>query len=240
MSGFFAHAPLRHLKGDFWKFWSGQAISTLGSSVTSFALPLLVFKLTNSPLNLALTMVFTVLPFAAEGPFTHAWGCKPRRRQAEKPLDRKSHIWHVCSSKAPYARKVKDLLAGEPLSSLRWRRLEAGTRRNEAEQPTEGEAFWHSSRSCPLPFEVVGLKGSRSPTRVSRKRGSVGTTGEPLGFSPQGVSERFVVFPIDSDKANWRLGEPRRYSGSGTHCRTAKAHDCQAKRGVDDKYNESH
>jgi hypothetical protein len=66
MSGFFAHALLWHLKGDFGKFWSGQTISTLGSSVTSFALPLLVFKLTNSPLNLALTMVFTVLPYLME------------------------------------------------------------------------------------------------------------------------------------------------------------------------------
>jgi len=67
MPGFFAHTPLWHLKGDFWKFWSGQTISTLGSSVTGFLLPLLVFKLTNSPLNLALTMVFTVLPYLLFG-----------------------------------------------------------------------------------------------------------------------------------------------------------------------------
>jgi MFS family permease len=73
MSGFFAHAPLWHLKGDFWKFWSGQTISTLGSSVTGFALPLLVFKLTNSPLNLALTMVFTVLPYLLFGLAIGAW-----------------------------------------------------------------------------------------------------------------------------------------------------------------------
>ena len=37
---------------DFWKFWSGQTISNLGSSFTGFALPLLVFKLTGSALNL--------------------------------------------------------------------------------------------------------------------------------------------------------------------------------------------
>lgn len=35
--------------------------------MTGFALPLLVFKLTNSPLNLALTMVFTVLPYLLFG-----------------------------------------------------------------------------------------------------------------------------------------------------------------------------
>jgi MFS family permease len=73
MSGFFALAPFWHLKGDFWKFWSGQTISTLGSSVTAFALPLLVFKLTNSPLNLALTLVFTVLPYLLFGLAIGAW-----------------------------------------------------------------------------------------------------------------------------------------------------------------------
>ncbi|HEX4204659.1 MAG TPA: hypothetical protein VHZ51_10790 [Ktedonobacteraceae bacterium] len=41
------------------------------------------------------------LPFAAEGPCIHAWGWKPRRRQAEKTLDRNSHVWYVCSNKAP-------------------------------------------------------------------------------------------------------------------------------------------
>src|SRR5947209_6363017 len=30
---------------EFWKFWTGQTISNLGSSFTQFALPLLVFKL---------------------------------------------------------------------------------------------------------------------------------------------------------------------------------------------------
>jgi MFS family permease len=81
MSGFFAHAPLWHLKGDFWKFWSGQTISTLGSSVTGFALPLLVLKLTNSPLNLALTMVFTVLPYLLFGLAIGAWVDRINRKR---------------------------------------------------------------------------------------------------------------------------------------------------------------
>jgi MFS family permease len=80
MSGFFAHAPLWHFKGDFWKFWSGQAISTLGTSVTGFALPLLVFKLTNSPLNLALTMVFNVLPYLLFGLAIGAWVDRTNRK----------------------------------------------------------------------------------------------------------------------------------------------------------------
>ena len=42
---------------DFWKFWAGQTISNLGSSFTEFALPLLIFKLTGSALNLAIYWV---------------------------------------------------------------------------------------------------------------------------------------------------------------------------------------
>ena len=81
MPGFFAYAPIRHFRGDFWKFWSGQTISTLGSSVTGFALPLLVFRLTNSPLNLALTMVFTVLPYLLFGLAIGAWVDRINRKR---------------------------------------------------------------------------------------------------------------------------------------------------------------
>lgn len=49
-------------RGDFWKFWGGQIISSLGSSFTSFALPLLVFKLTGSALNLGLAFTANMLP----------------------------------------------------------------------------------------------------------------------------------------------------------------------------------
>jgi hypothetical protein len=38
----------QRLSGEFWKFWTGQTISNLGTSFTHFALPLLVFKLTGS------------------------------------------------------------------------------------------------------------------------------------------------------------------------------------------------
>ena len=46
-------------------YWAGQAISTLGSSVTAVVLPLLIFQLTHSSLNLALTVVVTVAPATA-------------------------------------------------------------------------------------------------------------------------------------------------------------------------------
>ncbi len=36
------------LSNDFWKLWIGQTIPSLGGSFTIFALPLLIFMLTNS------------------------------------------------------------------------------------------------------------------------------------------------------------------------------------------------
>jgi MFS family permease len=66
---------------DFWKFWIGQTISTLGSSFTSFALPLLIFKLTGSSLNLALTVVATVLPYLLFGLVIGAWVDRVNRKR---------------------------------------------------------------------------------------------------------------------------------------------------------------
>lgn len=48
---------------NFWKFWAGQTISNLGSSVTFFALPLLVFKLTGSGLNLGIASAASTVPY---------------------------------------------------------------------------------------------------------------------------------------------------------------------------------
>lgn len=68
-------APVQpsRLSLDFWKFWSGQTISNLGSSVTLFALPLLTYKLTNSALNLALATAATFLPYLLFGLLIGAW-----------------------------------------------------------------------------------------------------------------------------------------------------------------------
>jgi hypothetical protein len=54
--------PIQRLSGDFWKFWIGQAVSNLGSSFGGFALPLIVFKLTGSALNLANSSAASMLP----------------------------------------------------------------------------------------------------------------------------------------------------------------------------------
>jgi MFS family permease len=76
-----AHAPVRRPGGDFWRFWVGQTISNLGSSFTMFALPLLVFKLTGSPLNLGLIMTFEFLPYLLFGLILGAWVDRVDRRR---------------------------------------------------------------------------------------------------------------------------------------------------------------
>jgi MFS family permease len=65
--------PRPRISADFAKFWIGQTISNLGSSVTVFALPLLVFKLTGSPLNLGVTMATEFIPYLLFGLVIGAW-----------------------------------------------------------------------------------------------------------------------------------------------------------------------
>jgi predicted MFS family arabinose efflux permease len=58
----------RHTLGrDFWLYFGGQLISQVGSSFTLFALPLLVFKLTHSATNLALTTAANLVPYLLFG-----------------------------------------------------------------------------------------------------------------------------------------------------------------------------
>jgi len=52
---------------DFWLYFSGQLVSQVGSSFTLFALPLLVFKLTHSATNLALTTASNFVPYLLFG-----------------------------------------------------------------------------------------------------------------------------------------------------------------------------
>ncbi|HEX8928609.1 MAG TPA: MFS transporter, partial [Actinomycetota bacterium] len=65
--------PRGRFSADLAKFWAGQTISNLGSSVTLFALPLLVFKLTGSPLNLGATSATSFLPYLLFGLVIGAW-----------------------------------------------------------------------------------------------------------------------------------------------------------------------
>src|SRR4051812_31155662 len=62
-----ADVARRGLGRDFWLYFGGQAGSQLGSSITLFALPLIVYRLTGSATNLALTTVAEFLPYLLFG-----------------------------------------------------------------------------------------------------------------------------------------------------------------------------
>lgn len=52
---------------DFRLYFGSQVLSQVGASFTQFVLLLLVFKLTGSPTNLALTVVATFVPYLLFG-----------------------------------------------------------------------------------------------------------------------------------------------------------------------------
>src|SRR5881392_901422 len=69
------------LNSDFWKYWTGQTISNLGSSVTLFALPLLVYKLSGSALDLGIASAATFLPYLLFGLILGAWTDRVNRKR---------------------------------------------------------------------------------------------------------------------------------------------------------------
>lgn len=71
----------QHLSLDFWKYWTGQTISNLGSSITLFALPLLVYQLTGSAINLGLATAATGLPYPLFGLILGAWTDRVNRKR---------------------------------------------------------------------------------------------------------------------------------------------------------------
>src|SRR5258706_759220 len=82
-----AQAPKQRLSADFWKFWTGQTISNLGSSVTLFALPLLVFRLAGSALNLGITTAAEISPFLFFGLLLGAWTHRVNRKRMMTAVD---------------------------------------------------------------------------------------------------------------------------------------------------------
>lgn len=66
---------------DFWKFLLGQTISNVGSSFTIFVLPLLVYKLTGSALNLSLIYAAEYVPYLLFGLVIGAWVDKVDRKR---------------------------------------------------------------------------------------------------------------------------------------------------------------
>jgi MFS family permease len=51
----------------FWKYWLGQLLSNFGSTFVTFATPLLVYRLTDSAVDLSLSVVFSFLPYILFG-----------------------------------------------------------------------------------------------------------------------------------------------------------------------------
>ncbi|HKC91943.1 MAG TPA: MFS transporter [Candidatus Limnocylindria bacterium] len=66
---------------DFWKYWIGETISNFGNSVTQFALPLVVFKLTGSALALGATLAIYTAPQLFFGLAIGAWTDRTDRKR---------------------------------------------------------------------------------------------------------------------------------------------------------------
>ena len=75
------------MTSDFKKFWVGQTISNLGSSFTQWAVPLLVFQLTHSAVNLGVATAATFLPYLLFGLLLGAWMDRVDRKRAMIALD---------------------------------------------------------------------------------------------------------------------------------------------------------
>jgi MFS family permease len=69
------------VNADFRTYWVGQAVSSLGSSVTKFALPLAVYKLTGSALDLGMSTAATYLPYLLFGLVLGAWSDRMDRKR---------------------------------------------------------------------------------------------------------------------------------------------------------------
>lgn len=66
---------------DFQKFLFGQTVSRLGTSFTALLTPLLVFRLTGSPVNLALSTAAFFLPYLLFGLIIGAWADRVNRKR---------------------------------------------------------------------------------------------------------------------------------------------------------------
>jgi len=99
--------PRHRLSADFWKFWTGQTISNLGSSFTLLAMPLIVFQLTGSAVNLAITTAAFFLPYLLFGLVIGAWVDR---------LDRKRMMIAVDFGRAAVIASIPALSAVDALS----------------------------------------------------------------------------------------------------------------------------
>jgi predicted MFS family arabinose efflux permease len=72
---------LRRVRADFWKYWLGETVSSFGSSMTQFVLPLLVFKLTGSALSLGIAFAIYGIPQLLFGLLIGAWTDRVDRKR---------------------------------------------------------------------------------------------------------------------------------------------------------------
>jgi MFS family permease len=75
------------VKLDFWKFWTGETVSNLGTSATQFALPLIVFKLTGSAVALGAAVAIFTLPHLLFGLAIGAWTDRTDRKRLMIAVD---------------------------------------------------------------------------------------------------------------------------------------------------------
>ena len=75
------------MSSDFWKFWIGETISNFGTSMTQFAVPLLVFKLTGSAVLLGGTVALAGLPHLFFGLVIGAWTDRLDRKRLMIAVD---------------------------------------------------------------------------------------------------------------------------------------------------------
>jgi MFS family permease len=87
MDGASSTPERQRLSPDFWKFWTGQTTSQLGSSFTQFATPLLIFQLTHSAVNLGIAMAANFLPYLLFGLIIGAWVDRLNRKRLMIAVD---------------------------------------------------------------------------------------------------------------------------------------------------------
>ncbi len=75
-------------KREFSLLWSGQLVSTIGSSLTDLAAGILVFELTGSVLNVGLVLMVTALPTLFFGLFAGVFVDRFNRKRILLAADR--------------------------------------------------------------------------------------------------------------------------------------------------------
>ena len=75
------------MKLDFWKFWTGETVSAFGTSITQFAMPLIVFKLTGSAVALGAAAALFTVPHLLFGLAIGAWTDRTDRKRLMIAVD---------------------------------------------------------------------------------------------------------------------------------------------------------